>query len=272
MSRQVKRSAAEANLPNDSGERTIRPLPSTLTAAAAPPQDILRPPILGTPINVTGQLRSVLLCCNRVFQEPAISRMVAGFYKDLLHENVLEQMEAIHSATSRSATRVIEVQGMPVLLHIFDYMRCFTKNRTIFLLGLEMCGLAFHHIRPNVWTLWVETAVKGATLHPDISMHIKILEVLSHLLEAGGLLFNRGWSTRLMIRFLQLGGANIVLRDMADGYKCDERTKKEFLLARREPLDVMRRAIAQVPLDQHVTLDETIQQDSQFWASTRATL
>ena len=106
-------------------EQTRREPPRRRRPPPPPP-----PPLHHAPIDVAEHLRIVMLCSNRTILEQGISRMIVGYYKDLLADDILKRMVEIRD-TLKEVTRVTRSNRV-LLGELIHYMN-FYKNNTQFL-------------------------------------------------------------------------------------------------------------------------------------------
>jgi hypothetical protein len=161
------------------------------------------------PVNVLEQLQTTLLCCNCVLKERGFSRLIAGFHKDLLQEDVIERLTLLNK--SKNKLRVDDETRIPLVREIYYYMTLFAKYEKVYCMGLRYCRHCQHITRESLSVVALAAMLKGPTYHQTYHAHTRLLLSLSDLL----LKFHAiPWSLGLIDRFLNLGGEEIVLRDL----------------------------------------------------------
>jgi hypothetical protein len=168
------------------------------------------PPLHANPIDVLELLQTTLLCCNRVFQERGISRIVAGFHKDLLRDDISTRLEYIDGLVP-GYSHVYEGSEKRAMEYT-HFMKYYVNDEEIFHQTLfSLCYL----IDASNWTstnigIMVEESLdiimRCALLHPGVDTIDLILDFVDELLSSPG----ARWRSRMTDRFLDLGGAEIL--------------------------------------------------------------
>ena len=112
------------------------------------------------------RVRTLALCCNRVFPKD-ISGTISAYYKDLLLEEALQDMEHIN--------KVITVGPINHALHddiriesVMTHMRCFYSIPRVYEQFLFFCRVHENRIRRvDNPERWLELIIRGATYHID---------------------------------------------------------------------------------------------------------
>ena len=133
------------------------------------------------PIHSAEHLRMTLLCMNRLVGEPGLSRQIAGFYKDLLLDDIMGRMTVLRDSlwTSQSITPGTERQFQEAL----GYMQYYANNLMAvqyFFRWLYEIGFT-GHLRPSIAATFLELALdqvqryEADLLLPFVKLLAKIL-------------------------------------------------------------------------------------------------
>jgi hypothetical protein len=167
-------------------------------------------------IDVWERLRLIFLCSNQALGEIGVSRVIAGFYKDLLAEEVLADMDNKFCESSAA----ILTHADSSLDILFYYMKNFVKNRLVYHRGLEFCRTtARHHIREGYdVNIVLDAVMAGAFIHKDFDTQSDLLTTLAKWMpdswSSSTTLFQPNTRlTDMMTGFLDRDGADVLLQD-----------------------------------------------------------
>ena len=105
--------------------------PILLDAMAAPPSASSTTGTAASttaPIHVSNLVSTTLLCGNRTLGEPGLSRMIAGYYKDLLVDDVLERLGSLRRNVASAMTRSCV---MSVVSELAEYLQYYSGHLRI---------------------------------------------------------------------------------------------------------------------------------------------
>ena len=154
------------------------------------------------------QIRFSLLCCNRALQNEDVSRIIASFHKDLLHDDVLNRLDAL--GYDVTFNKEIDTPSFPEtrtqeLLH---YMTYFVRDRKIFLRSLGILTKDVELSEPAekqaLFEAFIDIVVKGGALHVDKEVCDRFSAFIASLDTRRG-----HWRSAMVSRFLAAGGADV---------------------------------------------------------------
>ena len=94
-----------------------------------PPNPPRESPLRAAPIDMWKHMQTTLLCMNRKLEEKGLSRVIAGFHKDLSADDVMARLETIHVDAATSALAPTEATS--ICQEIFHYIHYFKSNGEI---------------------------------------------------------------------------------------------------------------------------------------------
>lgn len=147
-------------------------MPSTVTQS---PFHESRP----SSIHVSSLLSTTLLCSNRALHEQGLSRLIAGFHKDLLAHDVLERLDQLRALPTTSTNHDVLVRELT------EYLRFYSNHTAIIakiLALLKTLALEQPSIRPVLAETILEPVLAAALKHSD-DLAIPLVVFLTHLLH-----------------------------------------------------------------------------------------
>ena len=153
-------------------------------------------------ITLGDRVRTLAMCCHRAFPKE-LSGAISSYYKDLLVEEALEDMEQILKTDSID---IDEIRAESMM----TYMRCFSSDRRVYQHWLSFCSVQVESIRrSDNPERWLELLVRGASNHiDDFDLYKQLISTLSSLFFQR-ILETHVWSPQLIARFLDLNGGGI---------------------------------------------------------------
>jgi hypothetical protein len=158
------------------------PLRKTKTEAGPPSKKTknrgTKQPLLGhEAIVVSYQLHTTMLCTNRTLGEQGLSRLIVGYYKDLMAEDILERLEMVSAGLASAADRVTR-RIIALLQELAEYMRYFSSKLPLTKKIFSIIKTAAHDkpfLRPIIAEMVLDRAVVTAkAMEKELSLPLVI--------------------------------------------------------------------------------------------------
>ena len=155
-------------------------------------------------------------------------------------------------------------EKLELMRELYGYVKFYAKWRSLYVAGLSSALYTMKPTRGSLSEVILEAILKGAALHTDLDAQSEVLRALMALFLLSSLVVPALWSVEVASRFLDLGGADILLRDMSP-YQGNQQYMTT-LFERRRLLMPIRASIENGEMPRHVPLltrmNETLEQDN----------
>ena len=191
-------------------------------------------------IDVWEAVRPTLLCCNRKLQSDDVSRLIAGYHKDLLQADVMERLEMLDYNNELDDAPFPDTRTQELLRYISYYRRQEKiYNKCLDILAKD-AGSAPHAEFETSWHSVLEAVVKGAALHPGLKTCqslVKFLVIVMNRQDSRETCGYGAWGDAVIDHFFAVSGDNLLVdqletlfRTMIGSFPIDAGKKKQFFL------------------------------------------